>query len=618
MSFPITLTYQIPALYGGRPQALTLCDGLTTFIGPNGSGKTQVLRHLLPQLDEHACGRIVRYLSAGRLGSFERQRRLGTGKLVPVLPMTPAEAMMGRRPDGGNAALVRLSTKPELRIKVTERLRTLFSRQILLEWDHDGLWIRFSRGVGAGDSYSSAREASGLLQLVVVLSALYDDDIGVLLLDEPEMSLHPQLQAFLLREIRSVAGLPSDRTKKLIVMSTHSTDMIAVRYVRDIPKLVFFRDADQDPLQVPFNAGELRNRKIQGLMPHFGETYKHALFTSRPLLVEGPSDSVICNALDDIAGLSMSAAGSQVVPVAGKGTMLNVVTFMRFIGKQPVILADLDGFADAPDLAMSFAAHPDAQRVAEAKGHPSLAAAVRNAYDRFANAVAHHWDDIAPLAQDHPYWVKRKNGEDQAKRRAALAALFTTSRHDLLKLAKGELWEKLQRRLTALFNLLESVGCFILRDGTIEAYFVTQDNPYPDKIAAALFEAEAWQFQETEDVITAYDDVLRALRFAANIPKVNDAQVMADLLLSFVVPILHRLAPETTDSDVQGMLEQILGSRSELFNVGVAVTAQGLPGLRVALHDPDLEVPGFPMRFAKGGDPLREAYARLRLDLPGV
>jgi ABC-type branched-subunit amino acid transport system ATPase component len=611
--FPIRLTYHIPELYGGRPQTLMLHDGLTTLIGPNGSGKTQVLRHLISQLESHAAGRIVRYLSAGRLASFERQRSLANGHLVPVLPAENDEPTTLRHANGGSSVLLRLSVSPELRIKVTERLRSLFSRQIVLEWDHAGLWIRFSRGVGAGDSYSSAREARGLLQLVVVLAALYDDAIGVLLLDEPELSLHPQLQAFLLREIRHVAGDPVERGKKLIVMSTHATDMIAVRHARDIAKVVFFRDPDQDPLQVPKESEGLASRKIQGLIPHFGETYKHAFFTSRPLLVEGPSDSVICNALDELADLSLAAAGSQVVPVAGKGTMLNVVSFMRLIGKQPVILADLDGFADAPDLAMSFAAHPHAQRIAEAKGHPSLFGAVRSAYDRFANAVAAYWDELEPLAQSHPYWVRRRT-EDQARRRAALAVLLTFARSDLLALPHGELWERLQRRLTALFDLLEAVGCFIIRKGTIESYYLTltPESQYPDKITAALFEADSWSGHDRSEVLAAYGDVLRALRHAAATQEALPSQTLADLVVAFAGPVLHRLSDETTDDDVAVLVRRILGDHADRFSVSVNRPADGLPGLRIALADGS-EVPGFPMRLTGQGDLAGDVRLRLRL-----
>jgi hypothetical protein len=611
--FPISLTYQIPELYGGRAQALTLHDGLTTLIGPNGSGKTQVLRHLIAQLDAHAAGRIVRYLSAGRLASFERQRTLANGHLVPVLPADDGEPPTLRHANGGGSVLLRLTISPELRIKVTERLRALFSRQILLEWDHAGLWIRFSRGVGAGDSYSSAREARGLLQLVVVLAALYDDAIGVLLLDEPEASLHPQLQAFLLREIRHVAGHPAERGRKLIVMSTHATDMIAVRHARDIAKVVFFRDADQDPLQVPKEDPGFASRKIQGLIPHFGETYKHAFFTSAPLLVEGPSDAVICNALDELADLSLAAAGSQVVPVAGKGTMLNVVSFMRLIGKQPVALADLDGFADAPDLAMSFAAHPHAQRIAEAKGHPSLAEAVRSAYDRFANAVTQHWDELAPMAQTHPYWLRRRT-EDQAKRRSALAVLLNAPKADLLALPHGELWERLQRRLTALFDLLEAVGCFIIRLGTIESYYLTltPDSQYPDKITAAFFEADSWGGFERSRVLATYGDVVRALRYAAATPDDLPAQTLADLVVAFAAPVLHRLSETTTDGEVAVMVRRILGDHADRFDVTVSRTAEGAPALRIALTG-GAEVAGFPMRLSRQGDPGQEVRSRLRL-----
>jgi predicted ATP-dependent endonuclease of OLD family len=62
------------------------------------------------------------------------------------------------------------------------------------------------------------------------LAALYDDDVAALLIDEPEISLHPQYQAFLLEEIRQVAGNPyEDDAKKLIILSTHATSMLPLR-----------------------------------------------------------------------------------------------------------------------------------------------------------------------------------------------------------------------------------------------------------------------------------------------------------------------------------------------------------------------------------------------------
>jgi len=81
-------------------------------------------------------------------------------------------------------------------IKVQERLRKLFKRDLIVEWDAGSLKVIFARLDDESEPYSSGREASGLLHLVGILSALYDDEVGVLLIDEPEVSLHPQLQAF--------------------------------------------------------------------------------------------------------------------------------------------------------------------------------------------------------------------------------------------------------------------------------------------------------------------------------------------------------------------------------------------------------------------------------------
>src|SRR5690606_24279254 len=100
-----------------------------------------------------------------------------------------------------------LSARPDILIKVQERLRKLFKRDLTIDWDGGHLKVYFARVDQENNTnYSSAREASGLLHLVAILSALYDDEVGCLLIDEPEVSLHPQLQSFVLDEIYKVAG----------------------------------------------------------------------------------------------------------------------------------------------------------------------------------------------------------------------------------------------------------------------------------------------------------------------------------------------------------------------------------------------------------------------------
>lgn len=187
-----------------------------------------------------------------------------------------------------NGDLHTLAVRPDILIKVKERLQKLFKRNINVDWDSGNLKVSFSR-LGQGNTYySSGREASGLLHLVGILAALYDDEVGVLLIDEPEVSLHPQLQAFLLKEISRGAGVPDENNyQKLIIMATHSTEMIKISRAEDLLSFIFCNDLKEDPIQIPEDAGELKNNKVKALVARLGQEHKLALFSKTPLFSRG-------------------------------------------------------------------------------------------------------------------------------------------------------------------------------------------------------------------------------------------------------------------------------------------------------------------------------------------
>lgn len=81
-----------------------------------------------------------------------------------------------------------MPVRTDVLIKVQERLRKLFGRDIIVDWDSGRLKVFFARLDREGaKNYSSAREASGLLHLAAIPASLYDDEIGCLLIDEPEV-----------------------------------------------------------------------------------------------------------------------------------------------------------------------------------------------------------------------------------------------------------------------------------------------------------------------------------------------------------------------------------------------------------------------------------------------
>lgn len=72
-----------------------------------------------------------------------------------------------------------------------------------------------------GDSGSPYRldrdECHGLRELLVLLTHLHDTTTDYLIIDEPELNLHPQYQAFFVSEVRKVAGDPSTTIQSLFV-----------------------------------------------------------------------------------------------------------------------------------------------------------------------------------------------------------------------------------------------------------------------------------------------------------------------------------------------------------------------------------------------------------------
>ncbi|WP_236725662.1 ATP-dependent nuclease [Solemya pervernicosa gill symbiont] len=354
MEFPteisINLSHSnIPNL---EPKSIKVYSGITTFVGPDGSGKTSLLRGLKTGISPHVSGKKVRYVSAGRLGPLENYRsdydgqRGGNPRYEEARYGDKNSMQRRHQNETVTGDFATLSERPDVLIKVQERLRKLFNRDVRVDWNGGYLKIHFARVDIQSNEYSSAREASGLLHLVSILAGLYDDEVGAVLIDEPEVSLHPQIQSFLYQEISKVAGSPDQSGKKLIFVSTHSTEFIHLQSVDDLASVVFCSDVYKAPVQIDPSVGEFRNRKIRALLARMGQEHKLALFCDRPLLVEGPSDQIICSGISRVLDLNTEAAGSQILPVTGKGQMPAVIKLMRLIGKKPSVLADADALAD--------------------------------------------------------------------------------------------------------------------------------------------------------------------------------------------------------------------------------------------------------------------------------
>ena len=577
MSFPIPVVSTMDSHNGPLQRRLTLYRPFSVIIGPNGSGKTHLLRGLKNDLAQHAGSKKVRYLSAGRMGLLEQFRsdydghRGSNPRYEDASFGTKGDVVRRHNMETLNGDFQTLAERADIQIKIQERLRKLFKRDILIEWDGGDLKVQFNRTDKDSKPYSSGREASGLMHLVGILSALYDDEVGALLIDEPEVSLHPQLQAFLLREIISVAGAPSDSNhKKIVVIATHSTEMVTLRSGEDLPSFIFCYDLFTDPRQVAPDEPTLKGKKLAGLMARLGQAHKLALFSHRPLLVEGASDAIIVQSLANKLDFYPEAAGSQILPVEGKDQIVPLVKLLRLLGKEPIVLADMDAFADGTNFSHQFLFNSTKAAAEAAKlGAASAEKLVSTSYDSALKFLDEHWEIIGPIAEKHGYW----GGDAPEKFRRRRAGIVTVLASD------AETWSgtneesqisNAKERLSAFLDLAERCGLFFLRRGTIEDYYGPQfDLSSVGKPEAAAAEAEFIASSSDNDVRLRYGDVIRCINYASNAASIREAEPMQDILLSIVAPAQGRIIAGEENINFDLLARQQIGQRSSIFELSL-------------------------------------------------
>lgn len=619
MNFPISIKANIDSHNGAFSRDIKLQGGLTVLIGPNGGGKTHLLRGLKQPLSAVTHGKKVRFLSAGRMGLLEQYRSDYDGHRGSN--PNYENASYGSKDDTKRRHLTEtlngdfqtISERADILIKVQERLRKLFKRDLIIEWDAGTLKVVFARLDTTSKPYSSGREASGLLHLVGILSALYDDEVGALLIDEPEVSLHPQLQAFLLNEITNASGHPSEGGyKKLVIMATHSTEMLRISKPSDLTSLIFCHDLDKPPVQLEPDNGQLKNKKLQALIARLGQEHKLSLFCRKPLLVEGPSDVMIASFISNKLELHLEAAGSQLLPVIGKGQMPVVTKFMKLIGKDPVVLADADAFTDDMDLVNCFLASSSIADASATKlGATSAIKLASSAYSDFCSLVNDNWADISEQAEKHPYYVNSADSIDEkVKRRAAFCTLLSFTASEFNSLSNKDKWSSISDRLLVVLQLLEIAGCFILRKGAIESYYQASDVYTSEgKPTAAVEEIDYLDQLTVPEIKEKLTDLIRCIEHASEGKRIDEAESLRDILLSIAAPATSRLSSNdnTSTQDIQILAKTILGERSNIFNLSVESGK-----LKIDIESKILNVSGFPITIQKDDDVVKVIERVLR------
>jgi hypothetical protein len=195
------------------------------------------------------------------------------------------------------------------------------------------------------EAVSIARQSSGLGQLSVfsLLSVLIQQHPGtVLLVDEPEISLHPQAQRALIRKLVSLDCQ--------VLVATHSANMLDRIDPRQIVRLE--REQGQLTFVSPTSVSDEDARYLSRFTTPF---VAEAFFSQEVVLVEGVSDQLAVEAVAERLGRDFDADGLSIVPMQGAG---NIKAFSKLFGPMGLDLkmAGLCDLAEAPLFANSLAA----------------------------------------------------------------------------------------------------------------------------------------------------------------------------------------------------------------------------------------------------------------------
>lgn len=599
MEYPYVHNFNVKNIYGEQPVQITIYSGLTVFVGPNASGKTQTLKALRTSLKKVFGSEKVRYLSSNRIGTMETYR-----SRVGQYTYSPDDYIVGDRNNKKSRKEIEIAAgdfftmdeKKDIYIKVAERLSVLFGRQIYLRWDAGKLKVYFEK-TDSQEEYSVAVEASGLVNVISILAALFDKDVEVLLIDEPEVSLHPQLQSYLLREMKKAAR----EYKKTIIISTHSTEMISLSNISDMSNLVFFSDKKL-PVQVSPTAPELENRKLKDFVMRMGQIYKAGFFAKKILLIEGASDLIISKCLLQKLDLNIAVAGSQIVPVEGKGQFPVITKMFRLVNKEVCILTDLDGFTDDNKVTELFSTSPEADEIARSNSHRSMAEMIQNVRDEMTKLVDANQDRLAPIYESHPYWSNRKPSDDATKaiRRAVIAQLLSSSQESLAQWPDADVWCSMQISLDNLLSSLEKIGCFVLRKGAIESYYqFAPSTTYDEKPTKAVEETSNLQDQSEAYIREKYGDIIRALEFVALTKKVDESFAVKKELLSELALVIGMLPRISDTKELYAAIKQAKGNNDSLFTYD-PINENGRLGVNVSIKSEIIDVSGFPFRIFCG------------------
>ena len=429
------------------------------LVGPNGSGKSQFARQLVNRLSN------PRLLSTDRLSGMEQVRPFDSflgDHFAEGLAKNHFQYLKQAGTQGaGIDTLVLLEERMDLRIQVEATLSHLFNREILLEWNSGHLMAK-ARLLGSSQSYRLDREeCHGIKELLVLLTHLYDRRNRYLIIDEPELNLHPQYQAFFMQEVRKLAGDPNaDPNKKVVFLITHSPFILDLGSTEDLKAIISF-DLEYSPPKQVGNL-DIDVSPMSSLMRRLNAHHKQLFFSDNPIFVEGIHDAWLVEAMMEARGVSVSGAGSCIIDSGGAEEVNQYLRLCQVLGKNAYFLYDLDSLFGG-NLRACIKDDKSVQSFLASAGLGNdfggycgqLDQALTTLIDKLANSDLP--ESLSPLKEFLNGLGERNQWKPEQWKKARTAVMTSVSRHrgHVVSAASSELIESIEGRLAQILTAFD-------------------------------------------------------------------------------------------------------------------------------------------------------------------
>jgi hypothetical protein len=575
------LSFDLPIPWKNKKFETSQIGSINFLVGPNGSGKSKFAEALRSHLDN------ARILGTDRLSGMEQTNALrniwgdnfSSGFAKNLFGHFKTAGQQG----SGIDTIVLLEERMDLRIQVEATLSHLFNRKIILEWDSGNLVARAVLGE-TGDSYRLDRdECHGIKELLVLLTHLYNDEHPYLIIDEPELNLHPQYQAFFMQEVRKLAGDPNtDKKKKVVFLVTHSPFILDFRSTEDVKSVISFNLNHSIPNHI-LDLDPTATARLSTLVPRLNVHHKQLFFSDNPIFVEGILDAQIVGTMQEARGVSVAGAGSCIIDAGGCEEVNRYLDLCIAFGKKAHFLYDLDSLFGG-NLRACVKGDGSVQSFLITAGVGSdfskycgeLDGKLTNVIDRLIavksvpqllTRLVEFLTKLGPRAN----W----NGKGWSKARVSVMTAISRNRSAVIEATSQTDIEEIEGRLKQIVIALKQINVILLPGGTLERYLPKYDGDYYELTDDTKRKAVG---EEIEEMAKAMTNTELATRYGAlydavcQLPSkvsVDVERVLRDYLSHYIHDLQAAIVnnPTWQLAQVQAHLNTIQRATIKVFSV---------------------------------------------------